>query len=121
MTQNLKTRDVGMIRIYMKPSDKGKAPRKFWFFGTKPLYRELVAAAKNAGIMNAIVHHTHYGYSNHGSIQPEGYEEPNPHLTMCVELICERERLDRFCRDQAEALQGKAIVFQALENWSVTA
>jgi hypothetical protein len=38
-------REVGMLRIYLKPSDK-IGPRRFW--GAKPLYRELIRTAKGS-------------------------------------------------------------------------
>jgi hypothetical protein len=60
--------EIGMIRIYLKPSDKiATGSRSFW--SRKPLYRELVAQAKRDGIMNAVAHNTHYGYSNHGPVR----------------------------------------------------
>lgn len=43
-------REVGMLRIYLKPSDK-IGSRRFW--GAKPLYRELIRTAKADGIINA--------------------------------------------------------------------
>lgn len=50
-------REVGMLRIYLKPSDK-IGPRRFW--GAKPLYRELIRTAKADGIINAVAQNTHY-------------------------------------------------------------
>lgn len=118
MSSSFSTRQVGMIRIYMKPNDNGRTRRAGIFRKVAPLYRDLVETAKADGIMNAIAHHTHYGYSNHGPVHTEGYEEPNPHLTMCVELICERGRLEQFCRNHADLLAGKVIVYQDIEHWN---
>ncbi|MFT3976600.1 MAG: DUF190 domain-containing protein [Sphingomonas bacterium] len=111
--------EIGMIRIYMKPSDKvGRGgARSFW--SAKPLYRVLVATAKEDGILNAVAHHTHYGYSNHGAIRENGVEVSDPHLTMCVELIGERDRLELFCRRHGDLLAKKVIVYKHLEHWSV--
>lgn len=111
--------EIGMIRIYMKPSDKvarGGA-RSLW--SAKPLYRVLVATAKEDGIMNAVAHHTHYGYSNHGPVRENGAEISDPHLTMCVELIGEREQLELFCRRHGDLLASKVIVYKHLEHWSI--
>ena len=111
--------EIGMIRIYMKPSDKiakGKA-KSFW--STRPLYRALVATAKEDGIMNAVAHHTHYGYSNHGPVRENGAEISDPHLTMCVELIGEREQLELFCRRHGDLLSSKVIVYKHLEHWTI--
>lgn len=109
--------EIGMIRIYMKPSDKAAGSSSFW--SRKPLYRELIAQARRDGIMNAVAHHTHYGYSNHGPIRENGSEISDPHPTMCVELIGQRGELERFCEGHGDLLGGKVIVYKHLEHWSI--
>jgi PII-like signaling protein len=112
-------KDIGMIRIYLKPREKAVgAGRRF--FGPRPLYRELVMQAKAAGIMNATAHHTHFGYSNRGKLEDEGFEVPNPDLTMCVELIAPRPDLEEFCRTHGDMLKHKVIVYKHVEHWNVT-
>ena len=112
--------DTGMIRIYMKPGERGGAGKGRWFSGSKPLYRELVAQAKAEGLMNAVAHQSHHGYSNHGPIQDDGAESLNPELTMCVELIGTREQLEGFCGRHGAQLANKVIVYKHLEHWSVS-
>lgn len=114
-------KEVGMIRIYMRPGDKVKQSRVRAFMSPKPLYRELVLAAKADGIMNAVAHHTHFGFSNHGSVQREGSEIANPDLTLCVELIAPKDQLERFCRRHGELLESKVVVYKQLEHWSLDA
>ncbi|WP_294644203.1 DUF190 domain-containing protein [uncultured Aureimonas sp.] len=111
--------DVGMLRIYLRPRDKAPGSGRFASWGAKPLYRELVLLAKKAGIVNAVAHHTHYGFSNHGPVQPEGSETPNPELTMCVELVGHRPDLEAFCRHHGALLRDKVIVFKHIERWTV--
>lgn len=115
------TQEVGMVRIYMKPRENAREAKLKTFFNAKPLYRQLVEQAKAAGIMNAVAHHTHYGYSNHGRIQDEGAEISNPDLTMCVELIGAREQLEAFCREHGAMLQNKVIIYKHLEHWRLDA
>ncbi|MCJ8141760.1 DUF190 domain-containing protein [Ancylobacter sp. A5.8] len=110
--------EMGMIRIYLRPREKAPGPRSR-LFGTRPLYRELVIQAKEAGIMNAVAHHTHFGYSNGGTLQDEGVEIANPDLTMCVELIAPRAQLETFCRTHGKLLERKVIVYKHLEHWGV--
>ncbi|WP_354301900.1 MULTISPECIES: hypothetical protein [unclassified Sphingomonas] len=43
----------------------------------------------------------------------------DPHLTICVELVGERDQLDRFCRRHGDLLGDKVIVYKQLEHWSV--
>ncbi|WP_084579524.1 DUF190 domain-containing protein [Sphingomonas azotifigens] len=108
--------EIGMIRIYMKPSDKAPGATRW---SRKPLYRALVAQAKRDGILNAVAHHTHYGYSNHGPMRENGAELADPHLTMCVELIGQRGELERFCETHGALLADKVIVYKHLEQWRV--
>lgn len=118
MTQHkLHSTEIGMVRIYMKPREK--TPGKGGWFGSKPLYRGLVLQAKAAGIMNAVAHHTHFGYSNSGKLEDEGFEILNPDLTMCVEMIASREQLEEFCRTHGAFLKHKVIVYKHLEQWDV--
>lgn len=114
--------EVGMVRIYMKPGERGRANGvKSLFAGRPQLYRQIVQAAKAAGLLNAVAHHGHYGYSNHGRIQDEGVEIANPELTMCVELIGERGQLEMFCKAQGAMLTNKVIIYKHLERWRLEA
>lgn len=118
-THNLTASDVGMVRIYLKPRDRmpNKGVRALW--SSRPLYRELVLEAKKDGLMNAVAHHTHYGYSNHGRVQDHSSEIANPELTMCVEIIGHRPDLESFVRRHGALLHDKVIIFKHLEHWSI--
>lgn len=108
MTENhhVTPSDVGMLRIYLTPRDKVRGSRRFAFLGDRPLYRELVLLAKNAGIVNAVAHQARYGFGN-------------PHLTVCVELVSQRSNLEAFCCRNGALLRGKAIAFTHMEQWTV--
>ena len=110
--------EIGMLRIFLKPSDKG-ARRSGLFRTARPLYRELVLQAKADGILHATAHGSHYGYSNHGAIRESGAEIADPHLSLCVELIAQRDDLDGFCRRHGALLAGKVVVYKHLERWQV--
>lgn len=118
-THHVTPSEIGMIRIYMKPSDKAPRPGGRSLWASKSLYRQLVTQAKADGIMNAVAHHTHYGFSNHGPVRANGAELSDPHLTMCVELIGARSQLEQFCRAHGSLLEGKVIVYKHLEHWQV--
>lgn len=117
-SHKLSSREVGMVRIYMKPHEKAVGTGG-WFGSGKALYRELVMQAKAAGIINAVAHHTQFGYSNSGKLQDEGFEIPNPDLTMCVELVADRELLEEFCRTHGSLLKNKVIIYKHIEHWDV--
>jgi PII-like signaling protein len=113
--------EIGMVRIYMKPKDRFKAGggRFKTAFSSRPLYQELVHQAKRAGLVNAVAHHTHYGFSNHQEIQAREAEGINVELTMCVELVASRDQLETFCREHGDLLKDKVIVYKHLEQWKV--
>ncbi|SIQ00336.1 H+/Cl-antiporter ClcA [Rhizobium sp. RU35A] len=117
-SHRLSAREVGMVRIYMKP-EENTLSKASWLGGAKPLCRELVMQAKASGIMNATAHHTHFGYSNGGKLQDGGGEITTPDLTMCVELIGERERLEQFCQTHGMLLKDKVIIYKHIEHWHV--
>ncbi len=114
--------EIGMVRIYLKPKErfrKAGTGRLRDAFAGRPLYQELVLQAKQAGLVNATAHHTHYGFSNSGHVQQREVEGLNPDLTMCVELVAPRDRLEAFCREHGALLRDKVIVYKHLEHWTV--
>ena len=115
---------LGMVRIYVKPKDRSVPEgggRLRAAFGGRPLFQELVNRAKAAGLVNAVAHHTHYGFSNGGATHGHEVEGMNADLTMCVELIGKRAALEGFCRAQGALLAGKVIVYKHLEHWEIGA
>jgi PII-like signaling protein len=120
LSHTVSVQDIGMIRIYLKPREKAVESTLKRFWHAKPLYRQLVEQAKASGLVNAVAHQTHYGYTNHGRVQAEGYELANPELTMCVELIGAREQLEAFCATHGAVLANKVIVYKHLEHWRVS-
>jgi H+/Cl- antiporter ClcA/PII-like signaling protein len=111
-------REIGQVRIYMTPREKRKGTGMKAFFG-KPLYQEIIDAAKAAGILNAVAHHTHYGYTGNGKIQANNQELPNNDLNLCVELIGHRDELEVFCRRHGDLIKGKVIVYKHMEHWDI--
>ncbi len=115
---SISQKEIGMVRIYMKPREK--VPGKSGWLRGSLLYRELILQAKAAGILNAVAHSTHFGYSNGGRVADDGFEISNPDLTMCVELIGDRHELENFCRTHGGMLKGKVIIYKHIEHWDIT-
>ena len=90
-------------------------------FSGRPLYQEIVNRAKRAGLVNAVAHHTHYGFSNHGHVQAREVEGMNSELTMCVEMIGPKATLESFCRTHGDLLIDKVMVYKHLEHWQIGA
>jgi PII-like signaling protein len=120
MAANLEQTDIGMQRNYTKPRDKVPSAGS-WLAGRRPLYRELILQAKAAGILNAIAHHTHFGYSNHGKGEDEGGEVLNPSLTMCLELVASRGLLEACCQTRQQILARKVIIYKHIERLQIVA
>ena len=119
---HVSAKEIGMLRIYLKPKERFRdeaAGRIRAALSGRPLYQELVQRAKQAGLMNATAHHTHYGFSNHGEVAAREVESMNTDLTMCVELIGPKAKLEAFCRQHGGLLAEKVIVYKHLEHWHV--
>lgn len=111
--------NMGKVRIYLTPTEKLRASGFWSRLNASPVYRELIRAAKQEGLMNAMAFHTHHGYSNGGRVESRDAEMGNPRLTMCVELIDRKEKLELFCRKYGSLLKGKVIIYKQVEHWDV--
>ena len=114
------SKEIGQLRIYMTPKEKRETTSlRKKLFG-KSLYQEIIAAAKEAGILNATAHHTYYGYSGEGKIESGGMSEiPNASLNLCVELISPRKELELFVRTHGDLLKDKVLVYKHMEHWNI--
>ncbi len=120
----VKSSEIGQVRIYMTPSEKRKKTggglRNF-IAGSPPLYKEIIMAAKQDGLLNATAHHTHYGFCGNGQLQADALEIANPRLNMCVELIGQRTQLEQFCRKHGALLHDKVVIYKHMEHWQIHA
>lgn len=113
-------REVGQLRIYLNSAIRG-TPVKGWrrLLGSTPLYRELVAAAKADGILHATAHNTFHGYSGKQPIQSDNVETGNPRLTLCVELVDTRAKLEAFVKHHGDLLKDRVMVYKHVEHWDL--
>jgi len=114
------SKETGQLRIYLPQGETRHGMGLRSLFG-RPLFRELIDLAKQYGILNATSHSTHYGFSNNGRVHSDGSETPNPHLSVCVELIDRRDRLEEFCHQNSVILKDRVMVFKHLEHWELHA
>ncbi|HUE15454.1 MAG TPA: voltage-gated chloride channel family protein [Planctomycetaceae bacterium] len=115
----LGTQDIGQLRIFLTARERRNKGFR-GLFG-KPVYQEIIHAAKQDGVLNAVAHRMQFGYSGQGKIETDKHEIPNEYLTLCVELIGERPELETFCQKHAALLFGKVVVYEKLERWEVGA
>jgi len=113
------SQEMGKIRIYLAPRDRMAAAGFLKQLRSKPIYRELIAAAKTAGLHSAVAFSSHHGFSNGGSVKSDDPDAVGAHLTLCVELIDHKDKLEEFCRQHGDLLAGKSIVYKHVEHWSM--
>lgn len=118
-TYTLERTDLGMMRIYLRRSDRIRKRGWLGLPRSTALHHHLVIQAKADGILNAVSHHAHFGYSNHGKIGADGVEWVDPQLTICVELVGEPEQLEAFCLAHGDLLDHRVITYKPLERWTV--
>jgi len=113
------SREMGKVRIYLTPRDRLPAKGLLARLNARPVYREIVKAAKHDGVKNAAAFTTHFGYTNGGKVQSQGAEISNPQLTICVELIDTKDVLETFCRQHGDLLKGRTIIYKQVEHWDI--
>jgi PII-like signaling protein len=113
------SREMGKIRIYLTPRERTAASGLWNRLSAKPIYRNVIDAAKKDGLTSAVAFMTHYGFSNGGAVRAQDPESANGNLTLCVEIIDRKDRLEAFCRHHGTLLQGKTIVYKHVEHWAV--
>ncbi len=116
----LESKEIGQLRIYMAQHEKKQVKSLRQRLFGRSLYKEIISVAKQAGILNATVHHTYYGYSGYGKIQAAGMSDiDNKSLNLYVELISPRSDLEQFVQNNGALLKGKVLVFKDMEHWDV--
>lgn len=114
------TQEMGLVRIYLTPRERRPRVGLRRMLRNKPLYQEIIDSAKDDGILNAVAHSTHYGYSGTGDIQRNASPEvANSQLMLCVELIAPTAQLELFCRRHGELLADKVVVHKTVEHWDI--
>ncbi len=117
MSQNLKTHKLGKLRIYLQTGEKIKSKSLLRKIFPKNAYKEIILQAKRNGIMNASVFSTHFGYNNYGELTKFNLESENTGLTLCIELIDTREKLEKFFLSHKAIFKDKVTVFKEVEFW----
>ena len=118
MQKKINTHLLGKLRIYLPNGEKVHSKTLLRKLFPKQVYRKIIQEAKKDGIMNASAFITHFGYGKGGTIQNDGTAEiGNPFLTMCVELIDTKEKLQEFFIKHQDILAGKVVIYKEVEFW----
>jgi PII-like signaling protein len=110
-------REIGQLRIFLTAREQRQKGLR-GLFG-KPVYQEIIHAAKQDGVLSAVAHRTHFGYSGDGKSVDASQATSSEYLTLCVELIGERLQLEQFCQKHAILMGDKVVVYEKMERWDV--
>jgi PII-like signaling protein len=118
MEPKVKTRKMGKLRIFLKSGEMIKGDKLLHRLFPKSKYRKIMEEAKNSGILQAHIYHTHAAYESGSNIAHFSADGDNGRLTVCLELIDEREKLEQFFTTHKAMLKNKTVIFKEVEFWS---
>jgi len=117
MIENISVSKIGKLRIYMKTGEAIKSKNLLRKMFPKTKYLKIMEEAKASGIMNAHVFHTHAAVQNGGKMAHHSIEGDTSGLTVCVELVDERNKLAAFFKTHKETLRGNTVIYKEVEFW----
>lgn len=118
MENTIKTKKMGKLRIYLKSSETVKGDKMIHKLFPKNKYRKILDEAKKAGLMNAHIYHTHSAYERGGKIMHQSSEGDNSGLTVCLELVDEKDKLELFFKTHKAMLRNKTVIYKEVELWA---
>lgn len=118
MATKIKTQKFGKLRIFLKSGETVKSENFLRKLFPKNKYRKILDEAKKSGIMNAHIYHTHAAYETGGKVAHYSVEGDNSGLTVCLELVDEKEKLEKFFTTHRAMLKHKTVIFTEVEFWS---
>jgi PII-like signaling protein len=117
MNVQIKTHTLGKLLIYLKTGEKVQSTSFLNKLFPKSKYLEIIREAQRDGIMNASAFNTHISYSNKEQVQRSHVESSNAGLTVCIELIDKRVKLEQFFLKHHLSLKDKVIIYKEVEFW----
>lgn len=104
---------MSALRLYFPLSARAKGTRLWHRLSAPMLSHRLLAAARRAGIHQALLHSVHAGYLAGHKYSHHHVEAVPGHHPLCIELIDSEECLRKFLHDHAEELrQVRAVLFR---------
>ncbi len=118
-TRYISANEIGHLCIYLTRNDR--LPAKGWqsLLPRRSLAQHIIGLAKRDGILNATFHNIHYGFTGRGDIETIQPDHGNGRLATFVELVAERERLEKFVCTHESLLKDRVVVYKHLEQWTV--
>lgn len=117
MSEELKITKIGKLRIYMTTGEAVKSKTLLRKLFPKTKYLKIMQEAKASGIMNAHVFHTHAAVQKGGQMAHHSVEGDNSSLTVCIELVDDREKLQSFFKTHKDILKNNTVIYKEVEYW----
>lgn len=111
--------EMGKILVYLTPAETVRSEGLWSKLNPRRVYREIIEAARRDGLLSAVAYTGQRGFAKQGPVHPRESGAPEFSLPMCVELVDRKDKLEGFCRNHADLLQGRPIVYKSVEHWSV--
>jgi PII-like signaling protein len=119
MVRKIKTKKIGKLRIFLKSGETVKSDKFIYKLFPKSKYTKILDEAKKAGVMNAHIFHTHAAFEGDSNVAHYSVEGDNRGLTVCLELVDEKEKLEFFFITHKAMLKNKTAIFSEVEFWSL--
>lgn len=117
MEEELRITKKGKLRIYLATGDVIKSESLLRKVFPKSKYLKLMQEAKKSGIMNAHVFRTHAAVQKGGKMTHHSVEGDTSGLTVCVELVDTREKLQEFFKTHKDMLKENTVIYKEVEFW----
>lgn len=117
MTDEVKITKMGKLRIYMTKGEAVKSKGLLRKMFPKSKYLKIIQEAQASGIMNAHVFHTHAAVQKGGKMAQHSVEGDTSGLTVCVELVDNKNKLEQFFKTHQELLKENTVIYKEVEFW----
>lgn len=117
MTEEIKITKIGKLRIYLKTGEAIKSKTLLRKIFPQSKYRQIMQEAKNSHIMNAHVFHTLAAVQKGGDMAHHFIEGDTSGLTVCVELVDNKEKLQNFFKTHKELIIENTVIYKEVEFW----
>jgi PII-like signaling protein len=121
MDTAIKTQKIGKLKIYLKAGETVKSDKALHKLFPRSKYKKILDEAKKAGIRNAHIFNTHAAYESGGEIHHSHIEHDNSGLTVCIELVDEKGKLEGFFKTHKAMLRNKTVIYKEVELWGFEA
>lgn len=117
MTDEIKISKIGKLRIYLKTGEAIESKSLLRKIFPKSKYQQIMQEAKEAHIMNAHVFHTHAAVQKGGDIARHSIEGDTSGLTVCIELVDNKQKLEAFFKTHKELMVENTVIYKEVEFW----